>query len=62
MHISPRPIRPFAEDPPPDRRGRFVILAFILYALLAMAGTILLARHTGTVAQCADILPACGLP
>ncbi len=60
MHISPRPVRPEAEDPAPDRRGRFAVLAFILCALLAMAGTILLAKYTGIVAQCGEIPAACG--
>lgn len=66
MHISPRPIRPFGDEPTRDHRGRFAVMAFILYALLAMAGTILLARYlagyTETIARCGDILVACGLP
>ena len=66
MHISPRPIRPFEDEPAPDHRGRFAVMASILYALLAMAGTILLARYlsgyTETITWCGEILVACGLP
>lgn len=63
MHVSPRPIRPFEDDPAPVRQGgRLPTLAFIVYALLAMTGTILLSVHEGSALQCGEDPAACGEP
>ena len=43
MYIDHRPIRPAEDDPIPRRGGPLPVLAFALFALLAVAGTILLA-------------------
>ena len=62
MHVSPRPIRPPEDDSAPSRGGPRPVLAFILCALLAMAGTLLLARHGGTAFQCGEDPAACNTP
>ena len=62
MHVSPRPIRPPRDDPAPPKGGRRPVLAFVLYALLAMAGTLLLARHGGPAFHCGEDPAACGTP
>ena len=62
MHVSPRPIRPPEDGPVPPRGGPGPVLAFVLYALLAMAGTLLLAWHGGAAFQCGEDPAACNAP
>ena len=62
MHVSPRPIRPSQDDPVSLRGGPRPLLAFVLYAVLAMAATLLLARHGGAAFQCGEDPAACGEP
>lgn len=62
MHVSPRPIRPPEGDPAPPRGGLRPVLVFALYAVLAVAGTLLLARHGRTPFYCGEDPIACGVP
>lgn len=62
MYVSSRPIRPPQHDPAPSQGGLRPVLAFVLYALLAVAGTLLLARHDGAAFQCGEDPAACGVP
>lgn len=62
MHVSPRPIRPPQDDPLPVQGGSRPVLAFALYALLAMAGTLLLAWHGDETCQCGEDPTACSAP
>lgn len=62
MHVSPRPTRPPQDDPAPLQGGSRPVLAFALYAVLAVAGTLLLARHGGAAFQCGEDPAACGTP
>ena len=62
MHVSPRPIRPSGDDPAPPRGGSGPVLAFVFYAVLAVAGTLLLARHGGAAFHCGEDPAACGEP
>ena len=62
MHVSPHPIRPPEDDPVPPRSGPRPVLAFALYALLAMTATLLLARHGGAEFQCGEDPIACIAP
>lgn len=62
MYVSPRPIRPPHDDPAPSRGRPLPVLAFTLYAVLAMAGTLLLARHGGAAFHCGEDPAACSAP
>ena len=62
MHVSPRPIRLPEHDPAPPRGGPRPVLAFVFYAVLAMAGTLLLAWHGGAAFHCGKEPAACGVP
>ena len=62
MHVSSRSIRRPEDDPASPGGGPRPVLAFVLYALLAMAGTLLLARHGGAAFQCGEDPAACGTP
>ena len=62
MHVSPHPIRPPGHHPAPPRGGLRPVLAFVLYALLAIAGTLLLVRHEGAAFQCGEDPAACNMP
>jgi hypothetical protein len=65
MHVSRLgPIHPPREDDPAPRRGGHLsTLAFVLCALLAMAGTILLSeRGRGLALQCAEAPATCAAP
>lgn len=62
MYVTPRPIRPPQNNPLHLRGGSRFMLAFALYALLAMAGTLLLAQHGGAALQCGEDPTACGVP
>lgn len=63
MYIDHRPIRPAEDDPTPRRGGPLPVLAFALFASLAMAGTILLDRYgAGTPLRCGEDPADCGMP
>ena len=59
MYVSPRPIRLPVHDVPPLRRDLFPLLAFALYVLLAITGTLLLGARAGTAFQCGEASAAC---